>query len=218
MKCKPARISLAAPHLAGLAPQALAAAPAPAAARGQVVFFEGEVRIDGVPAEIGAGVGTRALVETGTGATCEIVFDRRNVVRVGQEAVAVLDFAGPRKDVELRKGGLTSVLRKLGKVAGADSFRVSTPTAVAGVRGTSFCVWVDENSSYVCACNGSVRTIDDLGSNEQTLSSPHHVARTYTREGGSIAVAPAGVEHHSDASVESLAARIGEKVNWSKLD
>jgi hypothetical protein len=188
------------------------------AARGQVVFLEGEVRINGEATDIGALLDARARIETGPGASCEIVFDRKNALRVGQNAVATLDFSGKVKEVAIEKGGLTSVLRKLGKIKGSDSFRVTTATAVAAVRGTSFCVWVDETSTYVCACNGSVRTIDARGGNVQSLKAAHHVARVYTAAGDSIAVAPAGVEHHSDASVESLAARIDESINWKKID
>jgi hypothetical protein len=197
----------------GAAPLTVAAAPAP---RGTVVFFEGAVLINGAAAEIGEALGAVTLVETGPGASCEIVFDKKNAVRVSQNAEASLDFSGIVKEVTLKKGGLTSVLRKLGKVAGKDTFRVLTATAVAGVRGTSFCAWVDENTTYVCACNGTVRTIDAKGSNEQLLSAAHHTAREYTRNGEAIGLTQAGVEHHSDASVESLAARIGEKLDWTR--
>jgi hypothetical protein len=120
--------------------------------------------------------------------------------------------------VALKKGGLTSVLRKLNRVADSDAFRVTTATAVAGVRGTSFCVWADESSAYVCACNGSVRTIDAAGANELKLVAAHHTAREYTKKGTATLVTNAGIEHHSDASVESLAARIGEKIDWTKTD
>jgi hypothetical protein len=199
----------------GAAPLSIAAAPA---SRATVVFLEGDVRIDGAAAEIGQALASVTLVETGPGATCEIVFDRKNAVRVSQNAVATLDFSGIVKEVTLKKGGLTSVLRKLGKAAGKDSFRVVTATAVAGVRGTSFCAWADADSTYVCACNGTVRTIDALGSNVQVLSAAHHTAREYTRNGEAIDLAQAGVEHHDDASVESLAATIGERLNWKKVD
>lgn len=197
------------------APEAAAASPV---SRGVVVFLEGEVTIDGAAAEIGAQLGPIARIETGIASSCEIVFDKRNAIRVGQNSVAILDFSGILKEVTLKKGGLTSVLRNLGKASGKDAFRVVTDTAVAGVRGTSFCVWADAGSSYVCACNGTVRTIDAKGGQEQVLSAAHHSARSYTREGGGIALAQAGLEHHSDASVESLAARIGEKIDWSRIE
>ena len=191
---------------------------AAALARGKVVYIEGAVKIDGAAASIGQELASKALVETGPNAECDIVFNDKNALRVSQNAVASLDFSGIIAQVSLNKGGLTSVLRKLDKVAGQDSFRVVTPTAVAAVRGTSFCVWVDEKSTYVCACNGSVRTIDAKGGNEQDLSSAHHVARNYVKSGEAIGLSPAGILHHDDASVESLAAMIGEKIDWTKED
>jgi hypothetical protein len=206
---------------AASASAAPASAPLPASAaspHGAVVFFEGKVKIDGAPAEIGKELGAKTSIETGPGASCEIVFDGKNAIRVGQNSRAELDFSGIVREVKLERGGLTSVLRKLGKVAGSDSFRVRTATAIAGVRGTSFCVWVEEGATYVCACNGEVRTIDAAGSNELDLKSAHHTGRYYTKKGRTISVSPAGLEHHSDADLESLAALIGETIDWTKLE
>lgn len=191
---------------------------AAASARGSVVFFEGEVKVDGAPAEIGKELGKKVSIETGPGASCEIVFDGKNAIRVGQSSKAVLNLSGIVKELRLERGGVTSVLRKLGKVAGKDSFRLSTATAIAGVRGTSFCVWAEGDETYVCACNGEVRTIDAKGANALDLKSAHHSARYYAKKGRAFSVSPAGLEHHTDASVESLAARIGEKIDWTKPD
>ena len=188
------------------------------ATRGSVVFFEGNVKIDGTAVEIGRELGSKVDIETGPGASCEIVFDGKNAIRIEENTSALLDFSSIVKEVSLKKGGLSAVLRKLAQVAGSDSFRVSTPTAVAGVRGTSFSIWVDDNSTYVCACNGTVRTIDAKGSNELTIAATHHSARNYVRTGSAIHISPAGLAHHSDASMESLASRIGEKIDWTKQD
>jgi hypothetical protein len=206
----------------GCAPKKRAAPlppPAPiAVSRASVVFVEGDVRIDGTAAEIGRELGAKADIETGPNASCDIVFDGKNAVRVGQSSSVLLDFSGIVKEASIKKGGLTSVLRKLRQIADSDSFRVTTPTAVAGVRGTSFCVWVEEGLTYVCACNGSVHTIDAAGANALDLSAAHHSAREYSKKGTATLVTTAGIEHHSDASVESLAARIGEKIDWTKKD
>jgi hypothetical protein len=188
------------------------------ASRGKIVYLEGAVKIDGATAEIGQELGAKAQIETGPNAICEIVFDDKNALRVSQNAIAALDFSGIVKEVSLKKGGLTSVLRKLGQAVGQDGFRVVSDTAVAAVRGTCFCVWVDEKSTYVCACNGSVRTIDAKGSNELMINAAHHNARNYVKDGSAIHIAIAGIEHHSDATMESLAARIGEKIDWTKQE
>lgn len=195
-----------------------AAAAVSAVRSGTVVYFEGAVTVDGRPAELGMTVGPKAQVTTGPASYCDLVFADKNAVRVSQNGSAVLDFSGSLVEVTLEKGGVTSVLRKLSAAAGDDSFRIRTKAAVAGVRGTSFCVWSDGTVSYICACNGTIRTIDALGSNELVLSATHHSARLYAPEGRIIAVREAGMEHHTDESVESLAARIGERIDWTVLN
>lgn len=186
--------------------------------RGAVVFLEGSVTIDGKAAEIGQALGATSRIETGPASTCDIVFDGRNVVRISQNSLALLDFSRLVKEIDLKKGGVTSVLKKLGKLTDKDSFRITAPTAVAGVRGTSFCVWTDETTSYVCACNGTVSTVDATGANEEILSAAHHAARLYTRANGSITKLPAGMAHHDDAIVQKVADNIGYTLDWTKID
>ncbi len=212
----------AVPVFSGGGKEASAGASAPAAVpgvlRGKVVYLEGSVEIDGQPAELGTELGLRAIVRTGPNSFCDIVFADKNAVRVTMNAVANLDFSGPVIEVDLEKGGVTAVLRKLQAAADQDSFRVKSPSAVAGVRGTSFCVWSDGTESYICACNGTVRTIDARGSNESVLSSTHHAAVVYSPSGQGYSAAAAALLHHTDEQVESLAARIGETIDWTKMD
>jgi len=193
---------------------ALRAAPA-ATSLPIVEYVEGSVKIDGKDADFGQILPKTATVVTGPSAYCDIVFGGRNAFRVGQNSIVKLDFRKTKPEIGLVKGGITSVLRKLEKIAGKDSFVVRTQSAIAAVRGTSFCVWADESSTYVCACNGAVRTLDAKGRNAQTLESSHHVARLYQAKGKAFTVEAAGMLHHDDALVESVAARIGEGVDWS---
>jgi hypothetical protein len=217
MKARFSMRRLAAAFIFAVAAATAAFAAGPAA-RGIVVYFEGQVLVNGTGAELGQEVGPAVRVETGPASFCEIVFDEKNAIRVTQNSEAILDLSGVQKRVDLRRGGVTSVLRKLKKVAFKDSYVVATSTAVAAVRGTSFCVWADSESTYVCACNGSVRTVDAKGSNAKTLTASHHTARTYARKGSAIEPSIAGLEHHADADLESLAARIGESVDWGRVD
>jgi ferric-dicitrate binding protein FerR (iron transport regulator) len=186
--------------------------------RGSVSFVEGTVTIDGTAAETGAKVRASARVEAGPGSSCEIIFDDRNIVRIMQNTTVVLDFGQAVKEIKLERGGVAAVLKKLDKVAGKDSFVVRGPTASAGVRGTCLCVWAEPDSTYVCACNGTVHTLDSSGSNELTITAPHHNARIYRAKGSAVSVETAGILYHSDASVESLAAKIGYQVDWLKAD
>jgi Uncharacterized protein conserved in bacteria len=191
-----------------------------AEAHATIAFLEGEVLVDGESADIGQRLPGRFKVETGREASCDIVFDDKNALHIAKNTVAVLDLTGLRKEASLERGGITAVMRKLAKIADKDSFQVLTRAAVLGVRGTSFCVWADplSASTYVCACNGEVWTIDAEGSNQLDLKSAHHLGRLYSKAESGITVSPAGVEHHDDGTVESLAARIGERIDWTSAD
>ncbi len=191
----------------------------PPTKEGTVVYFEGDVTVDGAPAEIGRKLSGRASVVTGEASLCEIAFGGRNVVRVSQNSQATIDLSLAVPELALEKGGAASVLRKLDKIAGADSFQVKTKTAVAGVRGTLFCVWTDGSETYICACNGTVRTIDAKGGNEQSLKASHHSAVIYRpADRIGFSVESAGMLKHDDSTLETLAARIGEKVDWTTIE
>ncbi len=184
----------------------------------RVVYFEGDVLVDGREAEIGMTLGTVATFETGKTAFCEIVFADKNAVRIGWNTVATLDFSKPVTEIMLERGGAAAVLRKLEKISGDDSFRVRMKSATAGVRGTSFCVWQNDEGSYVCACNGRVKTLDSEGGNEFDIVSAHHTAKLYVPKGTGIEAIDQGMLHHDDDSIESLAARIGETIDWTTPD
>jgi hypothetical protein len=195
-----------------------AAAALPASRQAIVAYVSGDVRIDGIRADLGQTLGTVALIETGPGARCDIVFGGGNAFTVSQNAKARIDFASPSINVRIDKGGVTSVLKKLEKLTDRAAFNITTQQTVAAVRGTSFCVWCDGDSTYVCACNGRVQTTDAAGGNKIDLASAHHVARVYSGKPGAITVSEAGILHHNDASVESTAQDIGYKVDWTKID
>jgi len=183
-----------------------------------VAFVEGTATVDGSPVEPGDDIGRKFVVRTEPGARLDIVFDGLNALSIGQNAFVEIDLASVAPRIRLERGGVTSVLKKLEKLASGDSFTVLTAQSVMGVRGTSFCIWADASSTYVCACNGEVRTIDAKGNNEETLASAHHVARIYSPKDGTISVGAAGMLHHDDASVESVASRIGYTIDWTRID
>jgi ferric-dicitrate binding protein FerR (iron transport regulator) len=199
------------------APQA--AAPAARSVRpASVVYIEGKVTVNGASVEPGDEIGRKFNVRTEAGARLDLVFDERNVLSIGQNAFVDIDLTSLVPDVKLERGGVTAVLKKLEVVATGNSFNVQTAQTVMGVRGTSFCIWADASSTYVCACNGEIHTVDAKGNNEETLTAAHHLARVYTPKDGGISVAAAGLLHHTDASVESVASRISYTIDWTKVD
>ncbi|OHD20741.1 MAG: hypothetical protein A2Y38_25450 [Spirochaetes bacterium GWB1_59_5] len=200
-----------------VAPQA--AAPAARAVRpASVAYLEGTVTVNGASVEPGDEIGRKFSVRTEQGARLDLVFDERNVLSISQNAFVDIDLTSLAPVVRLERGGVTAVLKKLETVATGNSFNVRTAQTVMGVRGTLFCIWADATSTYVCACNGEIHTIDAKGNNEETLTAAHHVARVFSPKDGGISVEAAGMLHHTDASVESVASRISYTIDWTKVD
>ena len=96
---------------------------------------------------------------------------------------------------------------------------LSSSTAVAGVRGTCFFIAVeDDNHTYICACNGLIHLEGAGGAFTQNLASSHHAELRVTRSDSGISVNAAPLEYHNDGDVEAIAARIGETIDWTKID
>ncbi|MGD9940692.1 MAG: FecR domain-containing protein [Clostridia bacterium] len=193
-------------------------APAPIPVQIEVVFVEGEVLIDGQEPELGDLLGTSFIVQTGKGARCDLVFNTGNALSIGQNALADFDFSSQVANVRVDRGSLSSVLKKLSQLTDTNSFTVQTANAVAGVRGTSFCVWVDDSSSYICACNGIVHVEDSNSGNDEVLEAAHHTARLFSRTGTTISKTTDEMRFHSDELLQSVASRIDYVIDWTNID
>jgi hypothetical protein len=187
---------------------------------GRVVFVDGDVTANGRVIDTGDVLAGATVLKTGKASTVEVVFGGRNVFRLGSDTLVKIDFAALQKTVDLQQGVFTSVLKKLGQVTGGSpAFLLRTPTVAAGVRGTSFHVSVEGDRTYFCTCNGAVTLDDGTPAQLVDLTNAHHGARIFTKQpDGSITVVPAGLEGHTDASIETLARRIGVTVDWTKPD
>jgi len=192
-----------------------------ASSQAEISYLEGQVTIDNVPAAIGDRVPLGATVRTDAVSLCEIVFREKNIIRLGDQTTFVFNPSNLQVGSDLQKGALTLVLKNLvNGAAGDHSFFVRTPTAAAGVRGTSFFVKVqDANTTYICMCNG-VATLD-LGADPAALDleSSHHVAYWLSADGGGAStVSKAPLLYHTDGDMEGLAAKIGVSIDWSSVD
>jgi ferric-dicitrate binding protein FerR (iron transport regulator) len=185
--------------------------------RGTITFLEGEVSIDGNKAKIGDTVSSRAFVATGSKSGCEIVFDGKNIISFDPDTKARLDVSGSVKGLDLEAGTIKAVLQKLAKIAGTDSFRLTSGNAALGVRGTVFAAHAENNVTYICCCNGTVDVSDANGNHKETMQNAHHGSRVFTTANGKIGVAPDGMEYHTDADMESLASKIGYTIDWTKV-
>ena len=201
---------------------ALPAAGLSVRAEGIVEYLEGDVTINGKAADFGQVVPIGARVQTGPNAQVEISFARRNVFTLGANTVAILNINGVVRDVNLRRGTFAAVLDSLSSIGSGDSaqFRLRTPTAVGGVRGTSFFANVlDGNNTYICVCNGEVEMRDSKGGNVNSIAAPEHDAYIFNRDNsGNISMRSTEVIYHDNDDLDKLADSIDVVVPWGRIE
>lgn len=186
---------------------------------GEITYKEGSVTIDGEAADFGTTVISGSVIRTGPQGLCDIVFGGKNILRFYENTTAAIDFSGGEIDIE--KGSLGAVLEKLTSVIAGhgNKFLVRSPQVVGGVRGTTFFLNIeDQTSSYLCICNGGMLYEDTKGGNRKRIDADHHRAFHYTEEEGKIKVRPGRLLYHDDVSMDEIAARIDITIPWGKSD
>jgi hypothetical protein len=165
-------IALAACHLLWLSgPSFAQLRPAPAT----IVFVKGkaEVQRSGErawrPAELQMAVSPGDKLSTEAGAELEIRLDDGSVLKLKDKSLLELDAmekkVKPLTTITSLKLGLGKLLGCVRKLSSRESkFEVTTPTAVAGVRGTVFAVFAEGDSTELDVLKGQVAVAGQLGS------------------------------------------------------
>lgn len=132
----------------------------------RVVRLLGKARVkpaknggDWRPLEVGAKVSDGDLIETG--ANSQMILRYRSIeMRLGPNTKTRVDaLVSPRKSTKIHvASGYSWFNVKKGKVKGPVNFTVTTPTAIASVRGTKFAVTENADGSLACVCEGKVDT------------------------------------------------------------
>jgi hypothetical protein len=188
--------------------------------RGTIEYLEGEVLLNGDNAEIGQEVPLGATIETAESSYCEVVFAGRNIFRIEPLTVVRIEIEERQGTIDLRQGAVAAVFQKLQRIrSSGGSFRLRTPTAVAGIRGTVFYIRVeDRHDTYICTCNGATR-LSDIGETfRRYVRADRHKALRFSQEGDRITAAPAPLLYHDNPSMDALAARIGVRIPWGSPD
>jgi hypothetical protein len=185
-------------------------------AEGTIVFVDGEVLIDGEAAGTGAAVSPSSLISTGDTSSVEITFGSANIVRIGANASVRLDLkADATGEITVNRGWLSAVFEGLQDFGNRDAIRFRTSLMQAGVRGTSFCTWVDpDTETYFCVCNGEIG-FDAHDHDPFSIEASHHRAVRFTADGDDILITDAPMWEHTDTDLERLAAKIGETIDWT---
>lgn len=100
---------------------------------------------------------SRDRIETSPGSFVEVAYDDKmaNVIRIDPSSRVVLESSVITKNTEIfmDRG---RVMAKLNKMAKGSSFKIRTPVAISGVRGTGFAVAVDGNSAVITEYESAV--------------------------------------------------------------
>jgi outer membrane protein assembly factor BamB len=138
-----------------------------------ITFVSGEVYVKGEAdweyVEIGNIVHPGEVIKVGTDSLCELQFGQDSVVRIQENSeVALKDFwlepDQSKVDMNLELG---SVLCKVSKLSGEESFKVRTRTAVCGIRGTEFLVKVSgSNETLLAVKEGAVTIVPESADTE----------------------------------------------------
>jgi hypothetical protein len=112
-------------------------------------------------------------VKTGPGSQAELYIKYGSKIRLGADAIFVLNNVGPKENsVEILLGKMQAWIRK---TAGR-KFTVRTPSAVCAVRGTVFEVDVDPSGQTVWNLFSGVIRVSDSHNNTVTLAPNQRVA------------------------------------------
>ena len=178
---------------------------------------ETRVRVDGTEVDVTARISADALIETSPGgAVVYAVGDTAFLQRGGSRVQLRRDGDDARRvgDIRIESGALLTVF-------GGRSYRLQTPLAVVGVRGTGVYAAVESGRDYVCTCYGEVdlSARADPASAERIVTTRHDAPRYVTGTGASgsrIQAAP--FKDHSDEELLLIETLVGRDVPFEMSD
>ncbi|MCB9057917.1 MAG: FecR domain-containing protein [Calditrichae bacterium] len=161
-----------------------------------IIYFSlGDATVNNTKVKIGQEIKDNDIIKTGHESYVEVKFGKQSGFRIREES-EVLIHLKDAFSLDVKKGKVLNILEKKSR------YSVRTPAAVAAVRGTIFFVAaMNADSSYFCACNGTI-SIENLdGTSLKQLSSSHHQANFCEENNGNPALSEAGMFEHTDLEI-----------------
>ena len=188
------------------------------AIEGKVIFLIGKVQINGKKAQLGMILKSKDVITTDKTGICQILIGDKTIIQIGKASKINFSLLSGERKLFMEQGSIGAVLNKGQE---RKEYVIRTPALTAGVRGTSFYVEARTNhQSYFCVCNGVIylEPLNKKAKGEEIKSS-HHTARVFTKQkDGKINVSEGSLENHDDKTIESLAEKIGVKIDWTQPD
>lgn len=168
--------------------------------------IQGNVSVDGKPADINTIISASSLVKTGNSS--------RIIFVVGSDAFIL------RSNSELQLGGSGFLIETLRMMSGKllsvfgerkKPHRITTLTATIGIRGTGIYVESDAEQSYICTCYGhTLISSNQDQSVQQEIISKHHDDPLYVLSGNnSKIIRPAPFINHTDVELALIEELVG---------
>ena len=194
-------------------PAALRLALAQSSTKQGVRTLQGDMRINGKPAEVGTLVRPGDAIVLGSGALATFV--------VGQDAF--LMRGGSHAEL-IGSGVLVSALqlvtgKLLGVFGSGGERRLVTSTATIGIRGTGAYIEAEPRRTYFCLCYGTAEVTAMMGGARESFSTRHHDSPRYIYgDGRERAIAPASVANHTDSELILLESLVGRSPPQSFME
>src|SRR6266850_1202223 len=192
---------------------ALRRALAQSSAKQGVRVVQGDMRINGKPAEAGTLVRPGDTIALANGALATFV--------VGQDAFLM---RGNSRAELIGSGVLVSALqlitgKLLGVFASGGERRLVTSTATIGIRGTGAYIEAEPTRTYFCLCYGTAEVAATMGGARESYSTRHHESPRYIYgDGRKRAIAPASVANHTDSELILLESLVGRSPPQSFME
>jgi hypothetical protein len=202
--------SAAAATVAAAGMMQLRAALAAGAVPPGVARLQGDVRINGKPAERGQRVAPGDLIVTGKGAELVVVIER-DAFLVRANSRVEFGSAAAKSAVTLLRiltGAMLSVFES------GQRREIRTTTATIGIRGTGIYVAIEPQRTYACTCYGEavLTPVDDPAAAETVRTRRHDQPRYIYGKGMPNMMEAAPVINHTDVELQMLETLVGRKV------
>ena len=194
-------------------PAAVRLALAQSSAKQGVRTIQGDMRINGKPAEVGTLVRPGDAIVLGEGAVATFV--------VGQDAFLM---RGNSRAELIGSGVLVSALqlvtgKLLGVFGSGRERRLVTATASIGIRGTGAYMEAETARTYFCLCYGTADVAATMGGARESYSTRHHESPRYIYgDGRKRAIVPASVANHTDSELILLESLVGRSPPQTFMD
>lgn len=174
--------------------------------------IRGEVRVNGLPAEIGMSLTPGDVVTTGPDSQAVFVI-HTSVYLVRDNSRLKLDAAASEPGKEKIVDLLRIVTGKLMAVSWNRKKLIVTPTAILGIRGTGIYIEAETGQTYVCTCYGTVdieaKSDPDV---RETVRTSHHDAPRFVYDfENEPLIVEAPVFNHTDMELIHLEAFVGRE-------